>query len=219
MKIRQLRGAIRGALELGAPYFYSGVLGPVMHRLFVYRYRAPDPWKYASSPYEKRKYALKVEILRLVVGDRAGLRALELGCGEGVFTRALAETGLAREIVGVDFVPSALARAAELCGDLPGVSFLEMDVTRELPPGPFDLVLCSELIYYLGPLRRVAMFARRLAGILVPGGHVLLVSSWPAARVLHRPFIRRAGLRPVAEHIERNAPRPYLIQVLQKDVP
>ncbi|MFO8034415.1 MAG: class I SAM-dependent methyltransferase [Candidatus Bipolaricaulota bacterium] len=208
-------GVVRGSLEVGAPYLYSGLLGPVMPRLFAHRYRRPDPWNYAGSPYEHRKYELKLELLRKASAGGLYSRVLEVGCGEGEFTASLASEGLAEEIVGFDVVPAALERAGERMADLPQVSLVQGNAAQELPQGPFDLVLASEIIYYLGPLRRVAAFAGKVLEVLAPGGCVLLLSAWPAARILHRPFSHCPELVLEAEHIERDTHRPYLIQIFR----
>ncbi len=210
------RGFVRGVLELGAPIFYSGLLGPVLPRLFAHRYRNPDPWNYAGSPYEHRKYDLKVELLKTVSAERSYCRALELGSGEAAFTERLVHAGVAEEIVGMDFVASAVARARERLADVPHVSFVEGNVSEGLPEGPFDLILCSEILYYLGPSRRVRAFAQRVMDVLAPGGDLLVLSAWPAARVIHRPFTRHRELELVAEHVEHDDTRPYLLQVLRR---
>ena len=50
-------------------------------------YRAdPDPWNFATSAYESRKYA---DTLAVIGEERAG-RAFEMGCSIGVLTRQLA---------------------------------------------------------------------------------------------------------------------------------
>jgi hypothetical protein len=48
--------------------------------------RDPDPWRLASSDYERDKY---VATLAAIGEARIG-SALEIGCSIGVFTRALA---------------------------------------------------------------------------------------------------------------------------------
>lgn len=210
------RGFVRGVLELGAPIFYSGLLGPILPRLFAHRYRNPDPWNYAGSPYEHRKYDLKVALLKSASAERPFCRVLELGSGEAAFTERLAQAGVAEEIVGMEFVAAAVTRARERLADRPHVTFVEGNVSDGLPEGPFDLVLCSEILYYLGPSRRVRSLAQRVVDVLTSGGNLLLLSAWPAARVIHRPFTRHRELELVAEHVEHDDTRPYLIQVLRR---
>lgn len=207
----------RGACEVGAQYVYGGLLRRWLPRIFARRYRQRDPWAYETSSYERKKYDLKIHILPRRP-DRSSPpygRVLEIGCSEGVFTCRLAAEGVGKDVVGVDFVPTAIARARERCRGLPNLEFLVMDVTRELPSGPFDLVYCSEILAYLGP-SQVRGLAERVCGRLAPGGHVVLVSAWPAGKVIHRPFLRRRELAVVREHVERDFARPYVITCLER---
>lgn len=54
------------------------------------------------------------------------------------------------------------------------VEFLQQDIRREQPDGPFDLILCRNLVftYFDQPLQ--AVIARRLAEVLLAGGVLLL---------------------------------------------
>jgi chemotaxis protein methyltransferase CheR len=58
-----------------------------------------------------------------------------------------------------------------------GVIFLKQDLRSQAPPGPFDLILCRNLVFtYFAPVLRqktLAMFAERLVpnGFLVVGAH------------------------------------------------
>ncbi|MBC7093534.1 flippase-like domain-containing protein [Candidatus Bipolaricaulota bacterium] len=218
-RVRSWLGMVRGALELGSLYFYGWVLGPRwLPRFFARLYRRPDPWGYETSAYEQRKYDLTLAILpqRADPARPPYDRILEVGCSEGLFTARLAREGWGREIVGVDFMPAALARARARCADLPGVRFLHLDITQEAPGGVFDLVFCAEVLYYLGPLRRLEAVADRLCRLLAPEGHLVLVNPWPASSLLHRPFRKRQELVVVREHVERDSSRPYVITCLAR---
>ena len=54
-----------------------------------------------------------------------------------------------------------------------GTSRLRHD---ELPAG-FDLIVCSEVLYYIGDGADLRRFARRLAAALTPGGHLLVTHA------------------------------------------
>ena len=142
---------------------------PAAH--FEALYRAdPDPWGFADDPYERAKYARTVAAL----GGARARRALELGCSIGVLTAALAAHCDA--LVACDAAPTAVATARERLTGTPGVEILQAVLPGELPAGPFDLVVASEVLYYLdGPA-----LARTLDGLeaaLAPGG-VLLAVHW-----------------------------------------
>lgn len=208
---------VRGSLEVGLLYLWGLVPVRARGRAFARRFRTPDPWGYTESPYEGRKYELKLSILprRPDSASPPYERVLELGCAEGLFTCKLAQAGVGQEIVGVDFVPQALERARARCPQAQ-VTFMLLDITAELPPGEFDLVYCSEVLYYLGSRRRIRELANRLCAKLRPGGHVVLVGPWPAERVFHRPFTAHPQFRVVARHVERGPARPYAVTCLER---
>jgi trans-aconitate methyltransferase len=134
----------------------------------LYR-RDPDPWRFATSDYEREKYAATVAALP----RERFARGFEVGCSIGVLTRQLA--GRCAALVAVDVAEAALAQGRERCADLPGVAFACMAVPGEWPDGRFDLVLFSEVLYYLG-LDGIAAAAQRTLACLDPGGAVLLVN-------------------------------------------
>lgn len=216
-KAKHALGFLRGLAEVGNLLVYGILLRPkVLQRFFDLRFRREDPWDYAKSPYEVRKYDLKLAILprKKAGGEPPYRRALDLGCAEGLFTRKLVEEGVAKEAVGVDISSRALARAREKSRGLP-VEYHQLDIGQSLPPGKFDLVFCSEVIYYLG-YQRMKRLAQMLAEKIEPGGHLVLVSAWPAARLFHRPFLSHPKFRKVTEHVEPHAFRPYAITCLER---
>jgi len=215
-KLRFSFGFLRGLAEVGNLLVYGFLLPRiVLPRFFELRFRRPDPWDYAKSPYEQRKYQLMLDILpRKPEGDPPYRRALDLGCAEGLFTRQLLEKGVAEEVVGVDFSERALSRAQASCAGL-RAAFHRLDIGEALPEGQFDLVFCSEVLYYLG-YGKIKALAERLAANVIPGGHVVLVSAWPAAKVIHRPFLRHPAFKVVAEHVELHHTRPYAITCLER---
>ncbi|MGB9757921.1 MAG: flippase-like domain-containing protein [Candidatus Bipolaricaulaceae bacterium] len=210
-------GLLRGLAEIGNFVVYGLILHPrVLPRFFNLRFHREDPWGYESSPYEQRKHMLMLAILpRKKDGDDPPYkRALDLGCAEGVFTRRLIEEGVAAQVVGVDFSSRALARARERSQGLP-VEYREMDIGENLPEGLYDLVFCSEVLYYLG-YNRLKKLPEQLAQRIKGGGHLVLVSAWPAARLFHRPFLKHPAFRLVAEHVEPHKTRPYAITCLER---
>lgn len=130
----------------------------------------PDPWKY-TSPYEQTKYEQTLALLR----RRRLRRALELGCAEGHFTSQLAPR--VGSLLAADISRVALDRAAKRCAGLKNVRFRQLNITTEPLPGPFDLIVCSEVFYYFGSLPAAEAVARKLAAALVPGGHLLTAHS------------------------------------------
>jgi SAM-dependent methyltransferase len=75
---------------------------------------------------------------------------LEVGCGTGVLTRALAQWPGVYAVTGVDTAPSLLDKARELAADLPNLTFQEAD-GRSLPfeAGAFDVVIFDSTLSHV----------------------------------------------------------------------
>ncbi len=120
-------------------------------------YRAdPDPWDLAGSAYERAKYA--ATIAALPPGPIGSV--LEVGCSIGVLSALLAER--CGTLWAIDSAPRAVAQARRR---LEGLDHVRVDRRRapdQMPAGPFDLVVCSEVLYY--------------------GDRALLAETWCAAR-------------------------------------
>ncbi len=130
---------------------------------------SPDPWGFRTSGYERDKYAETLAALP----DRRFRSALEVGCSIGELTRRLAPR--CDRLLGLDLSGDALREAAATCAGLAGVAFRQATVPAEWPDGPFDLVVLSEVLYFLVP-DDLAVLARRCLDSLDPGGVVLLVN-------------------------------------------
>jgi SAM-dependent methyltransferase len=120
--------------------------------------------------------------LRALAGK--GGRALDLGCGTGTDAIYLAQRGW--QVVGVDFVPEAIATAGARAREAgAAATFVVGDVTRlrELGvQGPFDLVI--DIGCYHGiPAGRRDAYAAEVAAVARPGADFYLagVSHPPAA--------------------------------------
>ena len=129
----------------------------------------PDPWGFQTSPYEQTKYRNSVDVL----GDRHFTSGLEVGCSIGVLTRMLASR--CKRLLGVDIVDAPLSAARARCADLPQIRFERMQVPLDWPDEQFDLIVLSEVLYFLSP-NDIHQCARRVLDTLLPGGAVLLVN-------------------------------------------
>ena len=100
-----------------------------------------DPWDFETSPYEQAKYDATIAALPV----RPITTALEIGCSIGVLTQRLAAR--ADHVLAVDVSGAALrtARAREI----PNATFERRELPEEMPAGPFDLIVASEVLYYL----------------------------------------------------------------------
>ncbi|WP_088288800.1 bifunctional 2-polyprenyl-6-hydroxyphenol methylase/3-demethylubiquinol 3-O-methyltransferase UbiG [Kineosporia sp. A_224] len=106
--------------------------------------------------------------------DPRGLRAVDLGCGGGTYSRALLRLGAAH-VVGVDSSAPILDAAR---ADAPaGLDLVRADVTATgLPDGAAGLVLSRAVVHHLPDLDA---FAREAYRLLVPGGHLVVQDRTP----------------------------------------
>jgi trans-aconitate methyltransferase len=128
-----------------------------------------DPWGFLTSDYEQEKYRNCLA----AVGDRQYAAALEVGCSIGVLTRMLAPH--CGRLLGIDIVDAPLAAARAYCAEVPHVRFERMQVPRQWPDESFDLIIFSEVLYFLSP-HDIKQCAHRVLDTLRPGGIVLLVN-------------------------------------------
>ncbi len=130
----------------------------------------PDPWGFLSDPYEQAKYHRSLEMLH----ERRSVSGLEIGCSIGVLTQMLATS--CDSLLAVDIVEQPLDAARLRCAEQTWVQFRRMQVPGEWPDQGFDLIVLSEVLYFLSPVD-IVLCAGRVVTSLLPGGRVLL-ANW-----------------------------------------
>ena len=157
----------------------------------------PDPWNYATSPYEQQKFAATLSGLQ----SPRYASAIEVGCSIGVLGAGLRHR--CDRYLGLDLSPTALRLARRRLAHCGNVALRQVEVPRRWPRRRADLIVLSEILYYLCP-DEVSALARHVALSLVPGGEVVIVaclgdtdtvlSGATATRLFTRAL---RGLRPV----------------------
>lgn len=125
-----------------------------------------DPWGYESD-YEQTKYAHTLELLP----DQPLARALELACAEGHFTVKLAPR--VGELLATDISATAVERAKARSAAHANVRYATLNLRTDPLPSGLDLIVCSEVLYYLDGRAELRRVARKIAQALVPGGWFL----------------------------------------------
>ncbi len=133
-------------------------------------FESADPWNY-NRGYEQTKYQ---QTLDLLPEGRIG-RALELACAEGHFTQMLAPR--VEDLVATDISEIALGRVAQACSGHGNIRFALLDFRNDEIEGTFDLIVCSEVLYYIEDRRLLRDIARRLRAHLAPGGRILMAHA------------------------------------------
>lgn len=129
-----------------------------------------DPWDYARRWYERRKRGI---VMAALPHPRYG-RAFEPACSTGELTRLLAAR--CDTVVASDLNASAVATAAQRLGGMRHVSLGQARMPDEWPDGVFDLVVLSELAYYLDDARITALGTR--AATAAADGGTIVACHW-----------------------------------------
>lgn len=163
-------------------------------------FNSADPWDYLSV-YETRKYDQTLEIL----GDESYHRALEVACAEGIFTEKL--SARVSSLAAADISNKALARAAERCKDQTNIDFFQLDLVSGEIEGQYDLIICSEVLYYLDSRATLETVLGKFERALAPGGVFVTAHAHLTADEPHRtgfdwdnPF----GVGTIADVLQRS---------------
>lgn len=136
-------------------------------------YRAnDDPWSFETSDYERQKYEATVAALP----NAQYHNAFEIGCSIGVLTQMLLQR--CERLLAVDASELPLKTARTRLAPYPNVTIRQMNIPAEFPDGPFDLILFSEVGYYLSK-DDLARTRQLIIDSLSPNGHLLLVHWTP----------------------------------------
>ncbi len=162
---------------------------------------ADDPWSFATSSYEQRKYTLTVDSLP----RERYLSAFEPGCSIGVLTELLAPR--CDSLLATDIVPCALEQATKRLEDYENVMVDYRAIPESWPDETFDLIVLSEVAYYFDTrsLRDVLEHVECSTG---PGAHLIGVhwrgeTDYPlTGDEAHALIDERKSLRNVVHHVE-----------------
>lgn len=154
-------------------------------------------------------------LISAVASDDAPRRALDIGCGAGVFTVWLASQGM--DVTGVDLFPEAIAMAETLAAKN-GVkaSFVRADLFAYAPDSTFDLVYDSGCLHSLVG-GDVASYKQKLLSWLAPGGQYVL-EHWGKRHALDwRPIGPRRRSQTAIESVFK--PEMFLLETEATDFP
>ncbi|TDH20815.1 glycosyltransferase [Segetibacter sp. 3557_3] len=129
-----------------------------------------DPWN-SSHPYEQSKNALTLSLLP----PGKFKNALEIACAEGHFTMQLAN--ITDNLFACDISEIALQRARERCSHLDNIRFQHLNFITDSLPGSLDLIVCSEVLYYITELRLLKDVAKKVARSILPGGYLIMAHA------------------------------------------
>jgi demethylmenaquinone methyltransferase/2-methoxy-6-polyprenyl-1,4-benzoquinol methylase len=134
-----------------------------------------DYYRRRAGEYDATAYpdveAAREQIAGLVAEMGATGDVLEIACGTGLWTEALART--AGTLTAVDAAPEVLEIAR---GRVPAADFQVADVFSYRPGRRFDVVFFSAWLSHV-PADRFEEFWETVAGLLADGGRVLFIDE------------------------------------------
>ncbi len=168
-------------------------------RLFAH---SDDPWGFRTRWYEERKRHLTLASLPA----RRYRCGYEPGCANGELSAALATR--CDQLLVSDIAEAAVALARQRLAEWPHARAFRAMVPLEWPDEPLDLVVISELGYYLAG-DALGAFADKARASLSEGG-TLLACHWrhPIAGcerdgdAVHRVLAERLGMTALVQHLE-----------------
>jgi SAM-dependent methyltransferase len=190
-----------------------------------------DTATYVGDPARGRE-ELDALFGRLGADPRGGL-AVEVGCGPGRMTAALAERF--DRVLGLDVSPVMVARAREAVPH-PSVEFRAISGDRldGVEDGSVDVLVCYLVLQHLPSVGHVLGYLREFGRVLAPDGEAfvqlpvldggLVPRAWRAARTAALPLVRRGpdrsaafrGTRVTEEELSRGV-RDAGLRVLARD--
>ncbi len=158
-----------------------------------------DPWRFKTRWYEARKRAVTLACLPA----RRYAHGYEPGCANGELSAELAER--CDQLLVSDVSLRAVELARERLASWPGACAVQAQVPGEWPTEQFDLIVVSELGYFLEP-QALDVFADKARASLLPGGTVL-ACHWRRpieggdldGDAVHEILARRMGLEVLTE--------------------
>ncbi len=171
-----------------------------------------DPWNFETSPYEKAKYEATIAALP----KQQYNKALELGCSIGVLTAMLAKC--CSHLLATDISDAPLQKARQRLKDEPHVSFVQAAIPADYPHEKFDLVVMSEVGYYLSK-EDLEKAKEKIIDSLEKGGDLMMVHWLPVVPdypltgdEVHDLFLHDKHLR----HLFGKREEKYRLDVLRK---
>ena len=165
------------------------VIGPGMHTPLTLPTRGPGDAQVALILHEIR--------------DARARSVLEVGCGRGFCTVALARAAPDVRFVGVDLVARhvCVARNAARDAGLRNATFRTIDATNLRVPEAFDVVFGCESLCHIG----ADTFFRTVGALVRPGGSVVMVDGFRSAQFPFCDRERRTAMRLVETGFRLNA--------------
>ena len=126
--------------------------------------RDPEAWWGWNTPAGRCRAERRARLIAAGAGLKPGVRALEIGCGTGLFTAFFAETGAS--VCAIDISEELLQRARARSLPSDRVQFVRGRFEEAVLGEAFDAIVGSSVLHHLELEPALA----RIRGLLRPGG-------------------------------------------------
>lgn len=140
-----------------------------------------------SATKPDKVFSVLPTVLKLM-GDVSGKKILDLGCGDGFFTKQIALSGAA-EVVGIDNSESQLELAQKEVQE--NVLYVCGDIFVDTLPAA-DCIVAPFVLNYAKDAKQLFNFFERLWLVLNNGGKIILVYDLPNGNNLERFGARKS---------------------------
>ncbi len=144
-----------------------------------------------GTPAGKVRAKRRAELIMRGASLAPNRRALEIGCGTGLFTEMFASTGV--DLIAVDISGDLLEKAKERKVPAGKVQFLEKRFEDCELDGPFDAIIGSSVLHHLD----VEVALRKIFHLLKPGG----VMSFSEPNMLNPQIMLQKNIRWIGERL------------------
>lgn len=181
----------------------------------VYR-NSDDPWNFETSDYEYRKYESTIKALTEDLYNNV----FEIGCSIGVLSEMLAAK--CEKLLAVDVAEAPLVKAKQRLQKYPHVLVQKMAVPKEFPADQFDLIVLSEVGYYLA-WPDFELLQQQILIHLKPNAQLLMVHWTPfvpdyplTGDEVHDAFMKLSGATQPLKHLLNQRKETYRLDLFEK---
>lgn len=118
-------------------------------------------------------YVSTIEFLLNKIASCSPGSVVDIGCGDGRFTRELANHINPGRLYGIDYSKKAINLACAMNQDKPDIQFVAYDITRSWDQEGFEAVVLMEVLEHI-PINSVPLFLKSVRGLLRDNGRLFI---------------------------------------------
>ncbi len=118
-------------------------------------------------------YSSTIEYVLQKIDAGQGTRIVDIGCGDGRFSRELSLVYQSSTVVGIDYSRRAIALASAMNPDIDNITFQSLDITQKHNLGTFDVAVLMEVFEHI-PIKNAGNFMESVHALLKKDGILYL---------------------------------------------